>query len=56
MWVLQNYSGLNCCPATRALNYSASALVAVAVSPVICQEMMGANKECFTSRRSVGDM
>lgn len=42
-------------PGNEELNYSASALVAIAHSPFICQQLMGPNKESFTNGRRVGD-
>lgn len=41
-------------PSNQELNYSASALMAIAVSSFTCQELMGPNKESFTHRRRAG--
>lgn len=41
-------------PSNKKLNYSASALLAIAVSPFTCQELMGSNKESFTDGRRGG--
>lgn len=42
-------------PSNQELNYSASALLAIAVAPFRCQELMGPTKESFTNGRRVGD-
>jgi len=42
-------------PSNQELNYRASALLAIAVSPFTCQELIGPNKEIFTDGRRGGD-
>lgn len=43
-------------PSNKELNYSASTLLAIAVSPFTCQKLLDPNKESFTDGRRGGDV